>query len=370
MQARRGLLAGVAAALIGLTAVVWFLARDSADGSGQLRRPDDLAAAHAALDEAVPQALQSARVPGAAVALVADGRVASTAGYGVVTTDGAAVDENTVFQVGSVSKPVAAAVIARLAGSGDIDLDRPVGDLVSSWAFPSDTPDPDAVTLRSLLSHTAGLNVGGYLGIPDDQALPSLRASLAGDSSSIDGEAVAQTRRPGTYAYSGGGYTIAELAVADAIGSDWGELADRVLFEPLGMTSTGYGCTSTDAAEPADAMGHDLSGAPTPRYRYVEHAAAGLCSTAADLGAFAAWLASDDPAAEMMRTPVAGTDGAYGLGLHLDGEGDDLVAGHEGVNRGFVSDLRVVPESDFGIVVLTNGDGGGDVIRSALAALG
>lgn len=237
---------------------------------------------------------------------------------------------------------------------------------------PPDTPESDAITLRSLLSHTAGINVGGYLGVPDDEPLPSLAESLDGDSSAIDGEAVAQTETPGTYRYSGGGYTIAELAVADATDTDWVELAERVLFEPLGMTSTGYGCTTADEPDAVAAAGHDLDGTPTPRSRYVEHAAAGLCSTAGDLARFAAWLASDDPAAEAMRTPADGTDGtdgSYGLGLHLDGAGDDVVVGHEGVNRGFVADLRVVPGSDFAVIVLTNGDGGSEVVDAALDVL-
>lgn len=362
-------MSAAAAAAVGVGALALVAGRGDDGTPTMLRRPADITTAGAALDEIIPRAMAEADVPGVAVALVADGDIAWSDGYGVGAAGLSRVDADTVFQVGSVSKPIAAAVIVQLAADAAVELDEPVSSMLTSWSLPADSSAPEAITLRALLSHTAGINVGGYLGVAAPEPVPSLTESLDGHSSAIDGAAVAQTDEPGRYRYSGGGYSIAELAVTDATETTWSELAERELFEPLGMTSTSYDCTSSDEPGPRVARGHDIAGAATPRFRYSELAAAGLCSTVSDLARFAAWLASDDPTAVALRTPADGTDEHYGLGLHVDGSGDEQVVGHEGVNRGFVAELRVVPASDFAVVVLTNGDGGGDVVDAVLDVL-
>lgn len=115
------------------------------------------------------------------------------------------------------------------------------------------------------------------------------------------------------------------------------------------------------------AGGHDAEGEPTPRYRYAELDAAGLCATADDLGRFAAWLGSDDPRAGLMRTGAGGTDGRYGLGVELWEHDGTTTAAHPGVNRGFHAQLLTNPADDVALVV-TDGDNGTAAVEAVLDA--
>ena len=361
---KRRFAAWVAALLIGI-ATVWvvMVVHNGVDMS--LSRAAELATTTAAIDSAVPGVLAAERVPGAAVAVIEDGAVVWSQGYGVAVPGGEAVTASTVFQVGSISKPIAAATLLGLAADGVLDLDAPVGSLLRSWRIPSDWPDADGVTVRRLLSHTAGIGQRGYLGLDPGRPLPTTAESLNGATT---GTAVTQKQRSGSYAYSGGGYTLAQLVAEDATGESFAELARRYVFTPIGMDSTGYACTQDAGAGSAWAAGHDTQGELTVHYRYPELAAAGLCTTADDLGRFAAWLSSDDARAERMRTAADGTNGQYGLGVELYEHDGTTTAGHPGVNRGFHAQLLVDPADDVALVVLTNGDNGAAVIEAVLRA--
>lgn len=109
------------------------------------------------------------------------------------------------------------------------------------------------------------------------------------------------------------------------------------------------------------AAGHDTRGRPTVHHRYAEPAAD-------DLGRFAAWLGSDDPRAELMRTAADRTDGRYGLGVELYEDDGTTAAGHRGVNRGFHAQLLVNAGDGVALVVLANGENGAAVIEAVLRA--
>jgi len=328
-----------------------------------LRPPDGpslrSAPAPSRLGAAVDDAMADHPVPGVQVAVVGGGRTTWTRAWGAGT------DDDSVFQIGSLSKPVASATIAHLADRGVLDLDTPVGDLLTSWSLPAGTPHPDDVTLRRLLSHTAGIDVSGYLGHDPAAPLPTTAEALDDDTTTADGDRVAQDGDVGSFRYSGGGYTIAQQVVEDVTGRPFADVVAEQVLGPLGMTHSGYACTTTASAAPDEATGHDLEGRPSPRWRYAEQAAAGLCSTASDLARFAAWLGSDDPVAAALRRPVAAS---YGLGVHVDDVDGETVVGHDGNNRGFMSDLRVDPATGVGLVVVTDGDAGGAVIDAVRAA--
>lgn len=344
----RRVLAGLLILAAGAGLGLWW----SADEPPRLRPPRDLAGATAALDRELPGLLASTHVPGAAVALVSGDRVIFSRGYGAVRDGGAPVTGDTVFQAGSISKTVAAAaLVGRYPGR----LDEPVVGELRGWSLPTGAPDPEAITLRRLLSHTAGMNVPGYLGT---ERGGSTIDSLNGRTGA---EPVRQTEAPGRYRYSGGGYTVAQLFAESDTGRPFADLVHDQVLAPLAMERSGFGC----GAEVVP--GHDQQGRPTPVYRYPEAAAAGLCSTADDLGRFAAWLGSADPVAVRLRTAESGTDQKYGLGVEIDHP--DLV-GHLGVNRGFYARLVVNPRERFGAVVLTNGDRGSEVVRAVLRHLG
>ena len=138
----------------------------------------------------------------------------------------------TVFQAGSISKPVAAATVLALADEGVVDLDEPVSTYLTSWRLPADSPDPDGVTLRALLSRqAAGIDTPGYLGT--DRA-------AATTSESLKAGPCARARTRGNFQYSGGGYLIAQQVVEDVTGEPFADVGvSREVLDPLGMSASG-----------------------------------------------------------------------------------------------------------------------------------
>jgi CubicO group peptidase (beta-lactamase class C family) len=336
--------------------------------------PASVAALGRRFDDVVPEALRRHSVPGAAIAIVRSGRVVWARGYGVAARR-TPVTMGTVFQVASVSKPVAALGALRLVEEGRLALDRPV----TVWRFPPSDHDPRGVTLRRLLSHTAGVSVPGYAGHPPGHPLPTTAASLAGESAGSG--AVRLTAEPGSrYSYSGGGYTVAQLAVEHAAGEPFAAWMRRAVLEPLGMHSSSFDQGTADAATAA--RGHDRQGRPMPKFRYAEQAAAGLWATAPDMARFVAALMSGahgEPPGRgvvsatnirMMTTPAPGTGRDYGLGIGLRTlAGDVRMLSHNGTNRGWRSQIAAFPDRGWGVAVLTNGENGDTVIDAVMDQL-
>jgi CubicO group peptidase (beta-lactamase class C family) len=267
---------------------------------------------------------------------------------------------DSVLQVASISKPLATLTILRLARTGRLDLDRPVEESTGSWRLPASPFEPRGVTLRRLLSHTAGIGVPEYPGLPPGPPLPSTRAALGGASGGGAAELVAE---PGTsWRYSGGGYTIAQLAVEEATGRSFAAAAREQVLAPLGMDASGFACTTDPENPPGAAAGHDEGGRPIPRRRFADLAAAGLCATAGDLGRLAAAL-MDGPEGAAMAEPAPATGGSYGLGLfRQDLRGGVARLWHDGSNPGFRARMELFPDRGWAVAVLTNGDAGAAVL--------
>lgn len=344
----------VLVAVLVAAVIVWRALRHAPE----FHAPASVAALAAQIDEVVPAALREQHVPGAQVAVVADGEVRWSGAYGVTDVDSRRpVTKDTVFQIASVSKVVTAFTAVRLARVGRVDLDAPV----RYWRAPTSRYDVAGVTLRRLLGHTAGTNVPGYLGLHETERMPTTAAAAAD---------VHLERAPGSeWAYSGGGYTIAELELERRFRRPLSEVMAETTFQPEGMTHSGAECTTAPVVLGNTARGHDSDGRPLQRYRFAETAAAGLCSTAVDLGRLLAAVMTR-PEGERMMTPQPATDGGFGLGLHLERLGDGTrMVWHDGANRGWQSHIAGFPERGWGIAVVTNGDAGGRVIDAVLQLL-
>ena len=183
------------------------------------------------------------------------------------------------FQAGSVSKSVAAFAALRLVDSGALELDQDVNERLVSWQL----PDGEGVTLRRLLSHTAGLGVGFFPGYEGSGELPTLVEVLDGTPPSVTDPVRVETPPGNGFRYSGGGYALVQLLVEDVTGRPFAEVARELVFEPAGMASSTF---------------EQRTGA---WHHYPEQAAAGLWTTAADLARFVAVLQRD---AEPMKTPA------------------------------------------------------------------
>ncbi len=309
------------------------------------------------------------RVPGAAVAVVDDGELSWASGYGVVRAGEARpVHASTLFQAASISKAVAAVGVLALAEHGVVDLDADVNSALRSWWLPSSEHTAEQpVTLRHLLSHTAGTTVPGFPGFPYGTAAPDAVGVLSGTGGATP--AVESFAAPGTVAqYSGGGSTIVQQLVSDVTGRDFAELMHDLVLQPFGMVDSAYDQPLAAHRRGRAAVGHDEAGRPVAgdHHVYPELQAAGLWTTVVDL---ARWVIGVQESLRGERTGPISTStaqlmvtgvglGVFGLGPELGGDGDLARFGHSGANAGFRCNADGLVHRGQGAVVMTNSDSG------------
>lgn len=315
-------------------------------------------------------------VPGVSVAVIRDGKLAWARGYGLKEAGTAdKVDTETVFSVGSVSKVGAAAVTLRLVDAGQLSLDRDVNEYLTRWRIPPNAYTPARpVTLRGILSHTAGLNVHGFPDFQPEAAVPTILDTLQGKAPALT-EPVRVIHLPGTkLVYSGGGTTIEQLIVEERTGVDFPAAANRHVIEPLGMKRSTYQ-NPLPAAHGNIAKAHDRDGKPTALPRgwetMPELAASGLWTTPGDFAKLmialmqsyrgeAGSFLSHDLAVQMM-TEVGPS--RAGLGPFLDGHGLSRRFAHSGSNDSYKAYIEGYPATGDGLVIFTNGRRGFRVIN-------
>jgi CubicO group peptidase (beta-lactamase class C family) len=345
------------------------------------------------LKEIAEAAAEQHNVPGIAIAVIRNGKVDSMHGIGFADVESKKpVTPDTVFNVGSVSKCVAAWGFMQLVENGQVKLDAPISKSVTKWALPPSNFDASGVTLRRILSHTAGLSLHGYPGFAQREKLPTLEQSLSGATNSAGNVRIAH--EPGSkWQYSGGGYTLAQLMLEEKTGQKFASYMKEKVFGRLGMTSSDYRWTSEIIKN--SATPYDKNGQAIQTRRFTALAAAGLQTTVRDLARFGvASLAQDDKATrgalsrktvKLMHEIVPPTGkvranwylttlfdklafktkrGASGLGYqHMEFAGIDTI-GHTGTNPGWEAALLLHPSTGDGLVVLSNSSNGKRAIAS------
>lgn len=328
---------------------------------------------------AVTDLMRRENVPGISVAVVEDGRIVWARGFGVADRmTGAAVTPETMFQAASISKPVAATGALALVDRGILGLDRPVNEQLTSWQVPAhEFAGP--VTLRRLLTHTAGLTVHGFPGYRTDTQLPSVVQVLNGEAPA-NTAAVRVDLQPGSrWRYSGGGITVAQLLMTDATGQPFPALMDRLVLRPLGMEHSTYDQPLGDVRAAVAATAHGEDGQPIAgRFHvYPEMAAAGLWTTPSDLARWATAITSafngetgGPIRPETARAMLTSGMGNWGLGIGIQGEGDAMRFWHNGVNEGFRAILYSYPHRRQAVVIMANSENGNEVLGPVRVALG
>ncbi|APR82588.1 Beta-lactamase class C and other penicillin binding protein [Minicystis rosea] len=319
-------------------------------------------------------------VPGVSIAVIEGGRIAWTRGAGVKTAGSTdpkdAVTPDTLFQAGSISKPVSATGMLRLAERGTLQLDTDVNRYLTAWKVPeNEHTAKEKVTLRRLASHTAGLTVFGYPGYERNQPLPTLAQILNG-TAPADTEAVRVDAVPGSISrYSSGGTLVMQLLMMDVTGKPFPALMEELVLGPAGMTHSTFEQPLPAARAGEAARAHLGEGETIPGewHVYPQMAPAGLWTTPSDLARWAIAIADaragrskallSQATAEQMLTKVK--DG-YGLGPAIDGSGPSLQFGHGGSTVGFVCQLTMYPEIGAGAVVMTNNEEGGQALLSEI----
>jgi len=367
-------------------ALAWLLAgaqlpagpASAADFTSNLRRSIAIAG-HENERFSLAERMRHYRVPAVSVAVVQGCRIIEARAFGAAAPSRRATT-HTLFQAGSISKTFTAVAALRLVEQGILSLDGDVRPRLTSWRLP-DSPllEGRSVTLRGLLSHTAGINQEGGLGYARHAPLPTLADILEGRPPA-NTPPIRVVRRPGTeWLYSGGGYYIIQTLMQDATGRDYGQIMRRLVFRPLGLHDSSF-------AQPLDAR-HDAlaaqaagpDGAPLAGGWRVnpELAAGGLWTTPGDVARMLIAIAHSTRSEHgALLGPVAAGQmmtrgpGNWGLGVDLGQPGYTLRFGHTGHNVGFASEYVMFPRTCQGAVVMTSADEGGWLVTEILRAIG
>lgn len=377
MRSTRSVGAGVAAWTLLLAGGA--AAQEAGEGA-----PSPAEAVRTRFATAVPGLLERHRVEGAAVAVVEGGEVAWAEGYGLAdVAAGRRVTPDTLFNAGSISKAVSAWGVMRLVERDLLDLDEPVASYLTRWRLPESEHDTDGITLRRVLSHTAGLTMHSIPGFEASLPLPPLEAILSGDYEgsvyTTAGTPVELFAAPGTaWRYSGAGFVLTELVVEERTLEPFADYMRREVLRPLGMTHSRYGWD--ESLRESAAVPYDGAGRPCTTYRFSGAAGAGLYTSVVDLARFAAAglrgpgdgalpgrgvLAPGTFAAMIEPVPLAdGTPGRCGIAYFLAPSGAELrEANHSGSNYGWQSLMVSLPDRGRAIAILCNSDNALPVLR-------
>ena len=321
-------------------------------------------------------------VPGVGIAVINDYRIEWAKGYGVLTAGRSErTTPGTLFQAASIGKVAVAAAALRYVEQGLLDLDGDVNRTLSSWRLPEGGfTTQEKVSLRRLLSHSAGVTVPWFRGYAEGESTPNLRQIL-------DGEAPANSPPirvdvvPGTlYRYSGGGYMVVQRLLMDVAGEPFPEAMRGAVLDPWGMAASSFEPRLPESSQAIAASGHRSDGSPIPgRWRTYPEMGAGasMWATPSDLARLAIGLMrayqglSDEVISQSMaKQMLAPQIEDRGLGPVLgDDGGDRFYFLHPGGNEGYRSILVAYPKRGQGVVIMTNGDGGESLRQEILRSV-
>jgi CubicO group peptidase (beta-lactamase class C family) len=315
------------------------------------------------------QLMQTYKVPGLSLAVIDNFKIAWAKGYGVTEAGSHnPVTIHTLFQAGSISKSVAATGAMSLVQQGKLSLDENVNDKLKSWQVPDNEFTKDQkVTLRRILSHSAGLTVHGFPGYAVGAPIPTLVQIFNGESPA-NTKPVRVDTVPGTkFIYSGGGVTIEQQLLIDVSGRPFPQVVREAVLDKIGMPDSTYEqpLPPSRAAIAATATHSDGMAVPGKWHIYPEMAAAGLWTTASDLAKFGVEIAlskqgkanhvlSEAMTREMLKPQID----QVGLGFFLGQYKNPEEFGHNGDDDGFKAVLIMFADSGKGVAIMVNSDNG------------
>ncbi len=322
--------------------------------------------------QTIAQRMQQHQVPGMSIAIIENNQIIWTKGFGLKQVGSKdQVDTNTVFSVGSVSKVAAAVATLRLVAQQKLELDKDVNQYLSQWKVPQNRyTRKQAVTLRHLMSHTAGFNVHGFGDFQPGAKLPTTLDTLNGRAPAKH-DALEVEFTPGSqFRYSGGGTTVEQLIIEETTKQDFVSATQNLVFKPLAMNRSTY-LNPLPPSHGNIAKAHNRNGQPTALPRgweaMPEMAASGLWTTPTDLAKMMIALIKahqgktndflPQALVQDMMTPVSPSQ--FGLGPQLY---DDFFY-HGGANDSYRAFIKANLKTGTGIVVLTNGSNGSALAR-------
>jgi len=304
-------------------------------------------------------AMKAHNVNSIALSLVNERSEIHKAAYAMDTDS---LNPETLYQAGSISKPVTALGVLVLARKYQLDLDTSINTYLSSWKLESSEFDVNKVTIRNLLSHTSGLNVHGFMGYRKKKKLPEISEILDGKGNS---DPVKLAFYPDSvWRYSGGGYQVLHLLIEDVSEEDFASFMKREVLNTIGMSNSTFSLyLQGECSNCASAYNQKREAYEPSWYLYPESAAAGLWTNAEDLAIFLIYLREIYNGSEgivspsyvkQMFTPVLNN---YGLGFFVEENEGNLHVGHSGKNMGFSNEMSINLNTGRAYVLMSDSDG-------------
>lgn len=320
-------------------------------------------------------------IPGVSIAVIDNFQIEWAKGYGVLAAGGSdPITRETLFQAASLGKPVVAVAALHYVDRGYLELDEDVNQSLISWQVPeNEFTMIEKVTLRRLLSHSAGVTVEGFGGYALGEKVPDLLQILNGEWPS-NSPPISVDIVPGTmHRYSGGGYMIVQNLLEDVINEPFPDIMLDTVFEPWGMAKSTFEFPLPEELWPQAATGHRVDGSTIPGgwHSFPEMGSgASMWSTPSDIAHFVinvmqSYLGQPDEVLSQdlviqMLTPLL-EDRGLGPKVYDDG-GDLFYFMHPGHNYGYWSVLVAYPKRGQGVVIMTNSENGealwGEILNS------
>ena len=327
----------------------------------------------------LPGLMRLYNVPGISVAVVDDFRILWAKGYGVTESGGTnPVTTQTLFQAGDISRSIVAAGILALIEQDKLSLDKNVNDELVSWKLAeNEFTKTEKVTLRRILSDTAGLNVQNFRGYATADAdahipaepIPTIKEILDGEKPANNVPVRVDTVPDGTrFHYSDSNPAIAQLVVTDTLGKPFPQVMRDLVFSKVGLDESTFERPRSPAQIALAAVGTRSAGKSVigKHHDYPEMAAHGLWTTSTDLALFAIEIAKSahgssnkilsQKMTQLMLTPQT-TDGGQGVGLGFFSQ-DKNEFGHDGATEGFQAMMWAYSDTGSGIIIMANSDQG------------
>lgn len=318
------------------------------------------------------------KTPALSVAVIHKGKLDWSAAWGQLQKDGADADCGSLFQAGSIAKPFTLLAALRMNTAGLIDFDESIETYLLSYDLPPGRQTKaNPVTFRNLLAHSSGIARGGYAGYAQSEPIPTDHQIVRGETPS-NSRKVEVLNAPGTsLAYSGGGYTVIEIALQDQLHKPFDEIMREWLLTPVGMRQADFTMPLPTSSHPHTARGHQIDGTIVTGgwNNYPEQAAAGLWATATDLAMFLLEIHkgyegkssffTQASIREMLANPIAN----HAYGFRLMGEGDQVFITHYGGTVGYRAGVTLNLRTGDGAVFLANSDNGANLGEEFFSAV-
>jgi CubicO group peptidase (beta-lactamase class C family) len=325
------------------------------------------------------------RVPGVSIAVLDRYEIDWAKAYGVKDIrSGQPLTPETVFQAGELSQPVAAAIALHLVDGGEVGLDEDINGRLQSWKVPDNKfTTADKVTLRTLLTHSAGFTGRVFPGYGLEEPAPGLGQILRGEKPASN-SALEPEFFPGSKVRDAeAGFAVLEQLLSDLSGRTFPELAKETVFDTLGMKDSTFELPLPQEGRAKASSGHRADGSPVDGGwdAYPLLAAKGLWTSPTEFSAFvlevmrAAMGKSEAVLSPAAARSMLSVQLEYkGFGLNVDGTGQDGNINLRGRTEGYTSFLIVYPYRGQGAVIMTNSSNGGllteEILRAVSAAYG